>query len=314
MEENVTHFEEIHLRTPLGTLAGLRWSSQHDEPQSTPVLCVHGWLDNAASFVPLAQRLENIDPAALDLVALDLPGHGHSYHRHASAHYYFMDYLWDIEAALDALGWSSCHLVGHSLGAGILSLYAATCPQRVRSLVLLDALGPGSEPAASSAGRLRRSMHYFRSGVRSRKAYQSVEDMIKARQGNTRLSDEAARLICERSAAYLGDHFEWTNDPALYWVSPIIMTEDQALDYLGHITAPVLSFTVTPFASYVSEEKLQGRREAIAHGRHLLVEGGHHFHMDQPADLASTVGSFILEQERALVQEQEKHDAHTPPA
>jgi pimeloyl-ACP methyl ester carboxylesterase len=303
--------EEIRLTTSLGTLAGLRWSPPHGPAHRSaggiPVLCVHGWLDNAASFVPLSQHLHG-----MDIVALDLPGHGHSCHRHPSAHYYFMDYLWDIEAALDALGWSSCHLVGHSLGAGILSLYAATCPQRVRSLVLLDALGPGSEPAQNSTARLRKSMDYFRSPARPRKAYASLTDMIRTRQANTGLADEAARLICERSAAQKGTQYEWTNDPALYWVSPILMTEDQTLDYLAHIAAPVLSLTATPYASYVTEEKLQARRAAVAHGRHLLREGGHHFHMDQPAEVASLVGSFILEQAHAQERPEEQHEAHTP--
>ena len=311
---------EIRLHTPLGTLAGLRWSappgsahgsahsSAHSSAGSTPVLCVHGWLDNAASFVPLSQNLHG-----MDIVALDLPGHGHSYHRHPSAHYYFMDYLWDIDTALDALGWSSCHLIGHSLGAAILSLYAAICPRRVRSLVLLDALGPMSEPASGSTARLRRSLDDFHSGARPKKAYDSIEAMIKVRQANTRLAHEPARLICERSAEHHGAHYEWTNDPALYWVSPILMTEEQALDYLGHISAPVLSLTATPYAPYVNEEKVKARCAAIAHGRHLLQEGGHHFHMDQPAELASAVGSFILEQEQAQAQAQERHHAHTPP-
>ena len=319
--------EEIRLHTPLGTLAGLRWSTPDGAPHGTassvPVLCVHGWLDNAASFIPLAQHLRNMDPealdlVALDLVALDLPGHGRSDHRHPSAHYYFMDYLWDIDAALDALGWSSCHLVGHSLGAAVLSLYAAVSPHRVRSLVMLDALGPMSEQAADSTARLRRSLDDFRSGARPKKAYESIEDMIKVRQANTRMAHEPARLICERSAEHRGTHYEWTNDPALHWVSPILMTEEQALDYLGQITAPVLSLTITPFASYVSEEKLNARRAVIAHGRHLLLEGSHHFHMDQPAEVASAVGSFILEQEQAQEQPQEhpqeQHDAHIHPA
>jgi len=304
--------EEIRLTTSLGTLAGLRWSPPHGPANSIPVLCVHGWLDNAASFVPLSRHLDNVN-----LVALDLPGHGQSYHRHPSAHYYFMDYLRDIDAALDALGWSCCHLVGHSLGAAILSLYAATCPQRVRSLVLLDALGPMSEPASGSTARLRRSLDDFRSGARPKKAYDSIEAMVKVRQANARLAHEPARLICERSAEHHGTHYEWTNDPALHWVSPILMTEEQALDYLGHITAPVLSLTATPYAPYVNEEKRKARCAVITHGRHVLLEGGHHFHMDQPAEVASLVGSFILEQETAQANAQERpqeqHDAHNPP-
>jgi pimeloyl-ACP methyl ester carboxylesterase len=69
-------------RHPAGRLAGLAWRC----PDAPRVLALHGWLDNAASFIPLALP-------KLDLVALDLPGHGHSVHRHPSARYHFVDYL-----------------------------------------------------------------------------------------------------------------------------------------------------------------------------------------------------------------------------
>ena len=101
---------DIELETRQGRQAALAW--QHDG--APRVLCLHGWLDNAASFLPLAARFEGCD-----LVALDLPGHGHSDHRHPSARYHFIDYLFDVDAALDALGWKDCHVLGHSLGAAI---------------------------------------------------------------------------------------------------------------------------------------------------------------------------------------------------
>ena len=61
---------EITLQVPLGQLAALR-----NDGSGPRVLALHGWLDNAASFLPLAAHLR-----AIDLVALDLPGHGHSAH------------------------------------------------------------------------------------------------------------------------------------------------------------------------------------------------------------------------------------------
>ena len=55
-------------------------------------------MDNAASFTPLAAEL-----GELDLVALELAGHGHSDHRPHGTHYYFSDYVFDVDAALEAL-------------------------------------------------------------------------------------------------------------------------------------------------------------------------------------------------------------------
>ena len=61
----------VELATGAGTLRGLRWGSTGD----APILALHGWLDNAASFVRLAPLL-----ADADVVAIDLPGHGYSDH------------------------------------------------------------------------------------------------------------------------------------------------------------------------------------------------------------------------------------------
>ncbi|MFY0450190.1 alpha/beta hydrolase, partial [Xanthomonas codiaei] len=55
----------------IGRVTGLRNTGRGPRR----ILALHGWLDNAASFVPLSAHLQAPD---LDLVLLDLPGHGHS--------------------------------------------------------------------------------------------------------------------------------------------------------------------------------------------------------------------------------------------
>ncbi|TCZ81442.1 alpha/beta fold hydrolase, partial [Lysobacter sp. N42] len=84
---------EIHLDTAFGRLAALRSASG-----GVPVLALHGWLDNAASFLPMAAHLPG-----LDLVALDLPGHGASAHLPASADYTLVAAARAALAAADAL-------------------------------------------------------------------------------------------------------------------------------------------------------------------------------------------------------------------
>ncbi len=277
---------EMTLKTPHLELAALRWGN----PDGIPVLALHGWLDNAASFLPMAQYFDD-----MNIVALDWPGHGHSEHRHPSARYYITEFMWDIHAAMDVLGWDSCHLLGHSLGAAISSIFATAAPERVRSLTLIDALGPYANQPQDTARQLRRSSTSLRSKPRPRKTYESVEDMVQARLANSDLGEAAARLIVERSVQATKGGFEWSYDPALYWLSPLYFSEEQLLDCLHHIEAPTLTLSASPFSSSVRAEHYQQRTQAIPNGRHELIAGGHHLHMESPGPVGQMIHAFIVE-------------------
>ena len=212
-----------------------------------------------------------------------------------TSRYHFIDYLFNVDAALDALGWPDCHLLGHSLGAAIASAYAAGAPERVRSIVLLDTMGPVSVSAESTAERLRRSLVKNRRGPAAPGAFDSIDDMVKARRLISGMTEDAARLICERAARKVGEQFEWRSDPSLNWVSSLVMTDEQALDLVSNISAPVLTFTATPDSPWASREKLEKRRRRwiMAITKHLKAH--HHFHMDVPAEIAKTIREFIIE-------------------
>lgn len=63
-------------------LAAKHWSvnegktSNEEIDHSSKIVCLHGWLDNAASFNMIAPTLNSRLNA--DILALDFPGHGHS--------------------------------------------------------------------------------------------------------------------------------------------------------------------------------------------------------------------------------------------
>lgn len=275
----------VNVRLSWGTLEGLHWS----RPGAPQVLCLHGWLDNAASFAPLAPYLQDFD-----LLALDFAGHGFSSHRPETSHYYFPDYLYDVDAAMDVIGWETCHVIGHSMGGGVASLLAAALPERVNRLVLLDAIGILTMPAEKTAKQLRLSMKSVRKERSILRPYESVEEAMRARQKNSDLSDGAARLLCERSLEHTGDYYQWRTDPRLNWNSPRFYTDEQALDLLSAIRSPTLSITSPSAVKYLGEDIMQQRLAAISDCTHITDDGHHHFHMENPEHVGKHITDFLL--------------------
>lgn len=96
-----------------------------------PVVCVHGNWGSSRWFEPLLARL----PAGLHAHAIDLRGRGRT--RGPDHGYTIAELADDMRAFLDAMEWPSAHLVGHSLGAGVILQLALGAPQRARSLLCL---------------------------------------------------------------------------------------------------------------------------------------------------------------------------------
>lgn len=98
------------------------------------VLFIHGNLANSLWWESTLARL----PADFEGVALDLPGSGASPEtgvRHT------MDYFAGlVDEFTDLLGWSQFFLVGHSMGGGISQVLTIRRPEKVRKLVLLNAM------------------------------------------------------------------------------------------------------------------------------------------------------------------------------
>lgn len=269
----MTEAIELNLNTRNGLFAGLHWRN----PGAPGMLCLHGWLDNAASFLPLAPHLH-----AFDLVALDFAGHGHSEHRPQGARYHMMDNLWDLDAVLDELRWDRCHLLGHSLGGVVATTYAAAAPERVGRLITLDGLGSLSAPPDETAERLRASLHSVRKATGELRDYPDIETAARARQKASGLPFEAAMIICERSMAQHGEVWRWRTDPSLNWRSPSLMTEEQVLDILAHIQAPTLAIHCDQLSKWLKPDMAHARRAAVSNCVSHEITGHHHFHMDQP--------------------------------
>ena len=276
---------EIVLDSPRGELAALRGGT----PGGPRLLCLHGWLDNAASFLPLAPHL-----AEFDLVALDLPGHGASAHRAPGYDYAFVDWVHDVLDAMDSLGWPQADLLGHSMGGAIASAVAAAAPARVRRLALLEALGPISGEPGPAGQRLRDAVAARRAvATRPARIIPDLDTAVAARLAASRMTDEAARLIVERNLRPVEGGHAWRSDPRLTLPSALRMAEDTVQSLLRAIEAPVLVIAADPSPPYFSAAVREARLACLGNGRVVVFDGGHHLHMEQAARVAAPLLDFL---------------------
>ncbi len=281
---------EVFFDTPQGRLSALR-----NHGRGRPVLALHGWLDNAASFLPMAESLQD-----LDLVALDLPGHGRSLHLPIGADYTFNTAMMAVLDVADALGWSQFSVLGHSMGAGIASLLAAACPERIDKLVAIEMLGALTDAPEHTVQRMREALAAQRQRQsRGLRVFPDINTAVQARLHASRvpgsgLDAPLLRLLVERGVRAVDGGYVWSSDARLTQPSLTRMTPEQVDNVLAGITCPTLVVFATPAQPYFPDAERQRRVQRLAQGKLLLLPGGHHLHMQQPAQIAGAACEFLL--------------------
>lgn len=268
------------------SLAGLSWGA----PGGHPVLALHGWLDNAASFGVLAPLLTQCH-----VVAVDLTGHGGSAHRSADAGYQIWDDLPELLGVLDALGWERFSLVGHSRGAIISSLLASVVPERVQRLVLLDGVAPPPVGEGEFPRQLRKFLDEKRHWQqRQNRVYPSVEAALASRAGKSPPPAQARPLV-ERNLRPCDGGYTWTTDLRLRGASAVKLTSGQIEAVLGALSMPTLLLLAAQgFARHPELAALA--RQHIGQLVIAEVAGGHHFHMESGAAMvAAQISRFLPE-------------------
>ncbi|MFT4198948.1 MAG: alpha/beta hydrolase [Pseudoxanthomonas sp.] len=278
---------ELRLPAALGELAALRLGT----PGAAPVLALHGWLDNAASFVPIAPCLRG----PLDLVALDLPGHGRSARLGPGAEYSPWVALTAILDAADALGWERFALLGHSMGAGLASLLAVACPQRVARVVCIEALGGLGEDPGEAPARLRKAMEAARApSRRGPRVFPDLDVPVRARIHANQLSEASARLLVERGTVAVEGGWQWSTDPRLILPALYRASHAQVDAIVAALACPALVVLADPAQPYWPEPLRSARSARLPHGRRVVLPGHHHLHMDRPETVAAAIGDFLL--------------------
>jgi pimeloyl-ACP methyl ester carboxylesterase len=251
-------------------LGGLDVRVRHTRPpapsEAPPVLVLHGWgasIDAVGSIVDgLADRLE--------VVALDLPGFGESAEPPQP---------WDVGAyarfvigACDELGLERFSLVGHSFGARIGIVLAATEPNRIARMLLTGAAGL----------KPRRKLSYY-----AKVAVAKVGRVIGAVGGapGRRLQDRMRRRVASS---------DWLEaSEAMRGTFRLVIAEDLS-PHLPHIRAS----TLLVWGERDEDTPLwMGRRmeAAIPDAGLAVLDGGHYAYAERAAEFNRIAAHFLSE-------------------
>jgi len=304
-----TKIEEISYQLNERIITGLACGNRAGKP----ILCLHGWLDNAASFIPLMSALPSELLMNNQFIAIDWPGHGKSSHRSRDAHYHFFDYVYDLLELFEINAWQSSgselessveskteqgiDIIAHSMGAMVASAFAAAFPEKVKSLTLIDSLGFICSDAEESTSQLCKGMlsrlKTAQVMARNTPRYFNEDTAVKARLAVSDLTDENATLLVARSLIEVEQGYCWRSDPRLRTISPYRITKAQAKQFITDIHCPVLLI--------YGDKGMAMVQQGIDNFAHLLkdlsmtkINGGHHVHMEQVNTLIKSLANFWL--------------------
>lgn len=277
------------------TLRGRRWGVEG----GMPVLALHGWLDNCASFDFLAPLITSSNACQLDMVALDLAGHGLSEHRTGLSAYNIWQDLIEILLVTEQLGWSRFALIGHSRGAIISMLFAATYPEKITQLVGIEGLLPGTTEENQAPEQLRTALESILSLHTKPINYHSTFDAaVKARErGFMPLIHPDALALANRAVRQDDNGFYWGSDPKLLAPSEIKLTPGQVAAFIDELHKPYAGPDQKPIAVFIVGDKgikelyseLIGNVKKYPGIKIQHLEGDHHLHMSIGAAAVSQV-------------------------
>lgn len=299
IEKNAT-VEQVTLR---GHTVSLRhWGA----PGAPLALMLHGWMDVGASFQFLVDALKG----DWHVIAPDQRGYGGTaWTRESAGGYWFAEYIADLEAVIDHVSpHAPIHLLGHSLGGNVSSLYAGIRPHRVRSLVSLDGFGIPASSAAKAASAYRKWLDAIKSPP-SLSTYATLDAVAdRLQKNNRRLTRDRAIWLAEHWSQREADgRFHLRADPAHKLPFPSVYRLEEVIAIWNEVSAPTLWLGASEseakqWNGYRDDTAVPARREGHAFGTFdsrlaafrdisfsVVPGAGHMLHHDAPELVAARV-------------------------
>lgn len=278
-------------------ILGKLWGSQDKQP----ILALHGWQDNAASF-------DNIAPLTMKntpILAIDLPGHGLSSWLPPGIMYTELEYLLLIKRIKRHFGWEKIKVLAHSLSAMTMYWYTASFPTELQYVIALDVFKFMSLNARVHVTYFGDVINAFFKVEESnvQPTYKTESEIIKKAQdsfkGFLTLDESSYKILMTRGTTRKEDGMYVINrDPRLR-VAPIhsMFSQEQQEEYAHHIKCPYL--IIKGDKNFYSEEKenfyrvLEILKAANGKVQFETISATHHLHLTHAEDTAAIIIPFL---------------------
>jgi pimeloyl-ACP methyl ester carboxylesterase len=288
-EEHGLPFERppVVRRVAVEVAPGRRLSAMVWKDGEPELVLLHGGAQNAHTWDTLAMALDR------PLVALDLPGHGHSDGHGEQPVGQLSGDAVDVAIAIRQLAPAARAVVGMSLGGLTTIALAKEAPELVRKVVLVDVL-PGVQ------GPRAKHIIDFVSGPPT---FASFDELLErtASFNPTRSRSSLRRGILHNAEQQEDGTWVWrwarhrTQVPAS---GGNLMSEalyDGLWESLSSITVPLLLARGMRSDSVVGDEDEEELRRRLPSAKIVHVEGaGHSLQGDTPLELAAVIEEFVF--------------------
>ncbi|MET0666141.1 MAG: alpha/beta hydrolase [Acidimicrobiales bacterium] len=244
------------------------------------IVFIHGGAQNAHTWDTVALALDQ------PLLAVDLPGHGHSDWR--EDHSYWPPHLADdVAVVVRELAPTAELVVGMSLGGLTAICLAAQHPELVRRLAIVD-VTPGVDHAKAEP------IVTFVSGPETFASFQEILDRT-VEFNPTRSVSSLRRGILHNAKENPDGSWTWRWDAMREWNFPEgeMPDFDSLWDKVDQITAPILFLRGGAAGSVVGDEDQAElvRRQPTTQVE-VVADAGHSLQGDQPLELARLLSQF----------------------
>lgn len=267
--------ERLRSRDRAGrTVSALAFDTSGTAANPVDTVFLHGAGLNAHGWDPVVLALD------VPALALDLPGHGHSDAR-PDGNYSPAALAGSVLDVLSNRTVSPVHLVGHSLGGLVAALVAATAPERVSSLTLVD-ITP-DVVASEDASAIRE----FLGGP---DGFASHEEIVLRALHAGIGADRAAleRGVALNTRVRPDGRVEWQHELARLPADALTTTEPDSLwDALARVRAPLL--LVAAESGFVRPALIEAFQRRLPRARTTILPGPHNLHEADPRGLADAL-------------------------